>query len=239
MYKSSRIFLSAILMMLAQYAIADDFGVWLEAEADKKLSKKWSVGVNAEWKSSEKMSMGVSTTYKPVKWLKLQAGYDLQDIRYDGGLTSSGKKYNNPTWHLRHRLSASATGQLTTGRWKFSLRERWTYTYAPSFTCERTNVNENSSAYGTTTTVERSSKAKNTLRSRLTAEYSLSNCPLTPYASVEMFNAWNVEKMRYSVGTEYEFGKQHAVKLYYLYQDVFDDDDSNKHVIGAGYKFSF
>lgn len=231
--------LAVAFLFMAQGVLADDTGVWFEADAEKQLGRQWSIGANAVWKSSEKVSIGIDATYKLLKWLKVQAGYDLQDVRYDGRLSSSGKYYNSVAWHIRHRISASATGQLAMGRWKLSLRERWTYTYAPSFTCDRTNVNEGSDAYGTVWTFSRPCKAKNTLRSRLSAQYSIRHSILAPYASVELFNAWQLEKVRYSVGTELKFSQQHSLKLYYLYQSVTDDDDTDRHVLGAGYKFSF
>lgn len=48
-----------------------------------------------------------------------------------------------------------------------------------------------------------------------------------------------MKKTRWTVGTEYKINKKHSFDLYYRYQDHEDDDETNGHVLGVGYKFKF
>jgi hypothetical protein len=243
-----KVIVSYMLLMLcatvSQTAAADDFGTWLGIGAEKTLGSRWSIGADAEWRIADRVSAGVSAAYKPVKWLKLQGGYELQDVRSEGGLSSSGKYYNDAQWHLRHRFYGDVTGTLKTGRWKLSLRERLTYTTAPSYDRTRTVVNTERSDYGTVSTKTVESKSSTVLRTRLAAEYSIPHCALTPYASVEMYNNPSVQKMRYTAGAEYKINKRQSLKMYYLFQDrkTQDDDDEpaiDQHVVGASWNIKF
>lgn len=240
---------SLLALPMAAQAETDDVGMWLGVSAEKKLGKNWSAEVEGEWRlkdnisTTDRLTLGVSATYKINKWLKASAGYEFMDVRNAGGLSESRNYYNSTYWYPRHRFSAALTGTWKTGRWRFALRERWVYTYTPSYDRNRMNVNIDSPAYGTISSKTKDGKAKNVLRSRMSAEYNIPKCHFTPYGSIEMYNAWNIQKMRYTIGTEYKFNKHHSVKLYYLFQDrkSNDDDDTaqDQHVFGASYGFSF
>jgi outer membrane autotransporter protein len=83
---------------------------------------------------------------------------------------------------------------------------------------------------------------KNILRSRLQVEYDKKGLAVTPYANVEFFNAWSLQKTRFHVGLDWKVSKQHSLGLFYRYQKVRDDEDDvepNRHMIGFGYKFKF
>ena len=47
--------------------------------------------------------------------------------------------------------------------------------------------------------------------------------------------------MRYTVGSNISVAKQHNIKLYYRFQNVWDDDDEepNSHILGIGYTYKF
>ena len=64
-----------------------------------------------------------------------------------------------------------------------------------------------------------------------------------PYANVELYNSWAVEKVRYTIGTDINLSKQHTLGVYYRFQDMknvaADDYDPDMHYIGVGYKFKF
>ena len=77
-----------ILMMLClatmpASAQGDDFGLWTSIEVQKKIDKKWSVGLESEFrlqdnaKEFERWTAGVSGIYKPTKWLKLEGCYNF------------------------------------------------------------------------------------------------------------------------------------------------------------------
>lgn len=224
-------------------------GLMLEVGAEKKISKKVSVGLDAElrtrndFKTIDRWSLGVGAEYKPIKNVKLAAGYLLlndhfrEDISYkaDGSYNNWRPSY----WGIRHRLHASVTGSLKLSKnLRVSLRERWQYTYRPEKTVERWDFDN---AWWEDNV--REGKGKNQLRSRLQVDYEKKHALLAPFASVELYNSWAIEKIRYTVGTNIDLSKQHALSLYYRFQDmrnvaagVYDPD---MHYVGVGYKFKF
>ena len=226
-------------------------GMMMELGAEKKLSKKVSVGLDAELrtrnnlKTIDRWSIGLGAEYKPIKNVKLAAGYLLLNDNFRESISyKTDGSYNNwrPSyWGIRHRLYASVTGSYKlTKNLQVSLRERWQYTYRPAHTVsERWSYLDN--AYdGKEKTYN--GKGKNVLRSRLQVEYDKKGLAVTPYANVELFNAWSLQKVRYTAGLDWKLFKQHSVGAFYRYQNVRDDDDDNEpntHLIGVGYKFKF
>ena len=223
----------------------DDFGMWYELGAEKKISKKWSVGIDGEFRTrnntrtADRWSAGLSAEYKFFKGLKAAAGYTFL---YDNNKEELTWKKNLPNkwtpsyWGVRHRLFVQLAGSVSAGHFSFSLRERWQYTYRPEAQDKKYDFDEEAwkAVKG---------KGRNVLRSRLQVEYDIPHWKLDPTASVEMFNAGHgVDKMRYQVGVDYKYRKKHVFALTYRYQTVNDDDDDNEansHLIGLSYKFKF
>ena len=246
-----RITLTALaLTALSQPLMAQsEAGLLMEVGAEKKLSKKFSVGLEADMrtrnnlKTMDRWSVGISASYKPIKYLKFNAGYTLLDNNFREKISyNTSGSYNNwrPSyWGIRHRLHASVTGTYKfQNNLRVSLRERWQYTYRPEKTVERWDF-DNSWWEDKV----RSGKGKNQLRSRLQLEYDKKGALLTPFASMELYNSWAIEKIRYTVGTDFNITKQQTFSLFYRFQNmknVDDDDyDPDMHYIGVGYKFKF
>ncbi len=250
-----------VLLPLGTMAQSDDFGLDFSLEAQKKLNKQWSLSLEGEFrtrdntKTVDRWSVGVGTDYKLTKWLKLSAGYTFlydnnEKITYydstdddvlDGDAAAGDPKKLAEYWAPRHRFNVSFTlDKKLFGDFRFSLRERWQYTYRPEYTVsERWKYIDN--AYdGKEKTY--SGKGKNVLRSRLQIEYDKKGLAFTPYANVELFNAWSIQKVRYNVGVDWKLSNQHSIGAFYRYQNVRNDDDDNDpniHMIGIGYKFKF
>ena len=131
----------------------------------------------------------------------------------------------------------SLAGSVDWGRFDFSLRERWQYTYRPVAKGKKYDVDNDEWD-------DVKSKGKHALRSRLQIGYNIPKCKVDPFVNVEMFNYQGGErKMRYQVGVEYKLNKQNVFGLAYRYQTVNNDDDddgdANSHLIGLSYKFKF
>ena len=246
------------LLPLAASAQGDDFGLLFSLEAQKKLSQKWSLSLEGELrtrdntKTADRWSVGLGADYKATKWLKLSAGYLFlydhnEKISYfdayddevlDGDVNEGDPKKQAKYWAPRHRFNVSFTlDKKLIGDFRFSLRERWQYTWRPEYTVsERWSYFDN--AYdGKSKTY--SGMGKNILRSRLQVEYDKKGLALTPYANVEFFNAWSLQKTRMNVGLDWKLSKQHTVGVFYRYQVVRNDDDDNEpnfHMIGLGSK---
>lgn len=248
--KSKVLYLLALLMLpLASAAQSDDFGVWTSVGVEKKINKKVSVGLEAELRTRDdvseldRWSVGLDGQYKITKWLKVSAGYSLLN---DNNRKITYKETNGRPnklaeyWGVRHRFNVSLTGSRKFGNLQVSLRERWQYTYRPSKTIDQRWDFDDEEFDNKPKTYN--ARGKNVLRSRLQLSYDIPNCHVEPYVSAEAFNAWSVEKMRYTAGADWKISKKHAVGIYYLYQSVHDDDDDNepnRHVLGVEYKFKF
>ena len=230
---------------LTAAAQSDDFGLDFSLEVEKKLSKQWSLGLEGEvrtrdnTKTMDRWSGGLNVDYKIAKWLKASAGYTFlydnnEKITYK---TTGAVNKEAHYWGVRHRFNVSLTASQKFGNFKFSLRERWQYTYRPEKTVDRWAVDDEEWESHTY-----SGKGKNVLRSRFQAEFDKKGLALTPYANVEFFNAWSLQKTRFNVGVDWKLSKQHSLGAFYRYQVVRDDDDDNEpniHMLGLSYKFKF
>jgi len=238
--------LSVIVLLTMSLCVSaqDDFGIWYSLGAQKKINDKLNVEAEAEFrtrndsKTADRWTGALSVSYKILPWLKASGGYKLLYNNNREKITyNTNGDYNNwrPSfWGTRHRFHADLTASVNVGDFEFSLRERWQYTYRPEATTTRYDF-DNSKWEDTTV----SGKGKNVLRSRLQVEYDIPNCKITPYASVELYNAWSLDKTRYTLGADWKLTKQHVLGAYYRYQNINDDDDPNGHVIGLSYKFKF
>ena len=224
-------------------------GLLLGAEANKKLSKQLSISLEAElrtrnnFKTMDRWAVGLGAQYKLTNWLKADAGYKLlnTNFREDINLKENGA-YNHwrPSyWGIKHRFYASLAGSYKfSNNIKLELRERWQYTYRPEKTVERWDFDNE-----TWKDKVRSGAARNQLRSRFEVSYDRKPAFFTPYASIELYNSWGIEKIRYNIGTDLRLSKQHNLSIYYRYQDMkhsdADDFDPNMHYLGGSYKFKF
>ena len=84
------------------------------------------------------------------------------------------------------------------------------------------------------------------LRSRLELDYDIANSRWKPFVSVELYKPLNdkvdnkMDKIRYTVGTEYKINKHNALEAFYRYNNFIDDDENDgQHVIGLGYTYKF
>ena len=118
--KKFRILSILTMAMLTQPLMAQsEAGTMMELGVEKKLSKKVSLGLDAEWrtrnnfKTTDRWSVGIGADYKPIKNIKLAAGYILlndhfrEDISYnaDGSYNNLRPSY----WCIRHRVHDSVT----------------------------------------------------------------------------------------------------------------------------------
>ncbi len=240
----------AILMchlpMTPSNAQNSDFGMFYELGAEKNLSRKWSLGGELEFrtrnntKTADRVSVGLNAEYKFFKGLKASAGYSFL---YDNNPEEMDwkrdelrpNKWTPSYWSVRHRFNVSLGGSVDVGRLKISLRERWQYTYRPEASGKKYDFDNEiwNSVKG---------KGKNVLRSRLQLSYDFPHWKFDPFANVELFNAWNINKVRYQVGVEYKYRKKHVFSLTYRFQNTYEDDDdleTDSHLIGLSYKYKF
>ena len=237
-------------------AQGNDFGIWTEANVEKKISSRLTLDGGFELRTRDdgfgeldRWSVGVGADYKLTEWLKASVGYSLLNDN-NHKVNSSGKKYSD-FWGTRHRVNVSLAVSREFGDLTVSLRERWQYTYRPEMTVDRywNYTDEDDDAVygepvikkGATQTHTYSGKGSSKWRNRLQLKYKLTK-KWRPYLSAEStVGGSGLDKIRYTAGTEWRFTKQHVFDLFYLYQHSYKDDDAegNRHVLGIGYTYKF
>lgn len=177
----------------------------------------------------------ISLAYTPIDYLSLSAGYVLK--------LYGDKGWEHPNDFLRHRVNVDATGQVTLGQWKLSLRER----IMLDARADKIDLLEKN-------------RADAVLRSRLQAVYSIPNYPLSIIAKMELFNTLNakyfgqyINKLRPEIGLQWKVTKKNTLNLAYRYNyvysrniDVLDSgviaiehEYQHKHIILLTYKFDW
>lgn len=243
--------IALLLLSTTARAEGDDFGLWSEVNVEKKIDSHWDVAAGAELRlrdnasEIQRWSAGLDVSYKISKWLKISAGYSLLS---DNNYKVSTKQKVADYYGQRHRFNLSLTGSKDFGRLSLSLRERWQYTYRPAKSVWRHYAEGHQFAGqyadfdddGEPTKHTFDGKAKNVWRNRLQLKYKLTK-QWRPYVSAESYTAKALEKMRYSLGTEFRINKQHSFDVKYLFQDIRsnDNDETDSHIIGLGYTYKF
>jgi len=241
----SLLIIPGLLSVSTVRAQSDDFGMWYELGAEKKLSRKWNVSAEGELRTRnntrtiDRWSLGVGAEYKILKGLKASAGYIMlnNNNHEEMDLKKDGLSYNKWTpsyWGVSHRFNLSLTGSVDWNRFSFSLRERWQYTWRPEAEGKKYDFDEEAwkAVKG---------KGKNVLRSRAEVSYDIPHWKFDPFVNVEMFNGNSgIQKMRYQLGIDYKYMKKHAFALTYRFQNVNNDDSEvDSHLIGLSYKYKF
>lgn len=224
------------------------------AEISKKLPASFSVGAGVEVRSMQwikhtgQWSAEASVGYKPVKWLKISAGYKFIQAQTPSGFNSDG--YAMPSyWDNKHRASFSLTGQWKpVGKLTLSLRERYQFTYRESHPVPQFNEGL---PWGNKVV---NAKRTHILRSRLQAEYKpRKKSRWTPFVNFELYSQLSdvnvtksktegarlCDKWRLAAGTELKLDKRNSLEIFYRYANYSDPDDADSaHTIALVYSFS-
>lgn len=150
------LFAAALALCSATSAIAQsDFGVWTEISVEKSFNKKFSLEASVENRMAnnatqpQRWNAAIGGSYKPLKWLKLGAGYvfiynrNFQEaeekykendegeivLGKDGKPIIEGYNVDHGYWRPRHRAYFDVQGKVDIGRFSISLRERYLYNY--------------------------------------------------------------------------------------------------------------
>ena len=246
-----RLLLLSFAFLLATVSFAQtDNGLMLSAGVSHKFNKKFSLDGEVEmrtrndFRTMDRWSVGIGAGYKFTKYLKASIDYTLlidnnpeKIYSDDFGTVTVVNKWRPSYWGVRHRFNLSLTGSVDIGRFTLSLRERLQYTCRPESTQDLYD-------FGTETWEKKAIGAKNkaVLRSRFQVEYNIKKCKVNPFANVEFFNAWSLQKTRIIVGADWKVTKVHNLSFYYRLQLVnknIYDDEPNNNMFGVGYNFKF
>lgn len=215
-----------------------DNGLWTSLEVKKKLKYGLAVSLQEEYKmrenfsNTDKLETTLDLSWKPLSFLKGGVSYCRIDYNHPSN-------NNNPSeyWELRHRYIAYIMGSYEVGRFSLSLREKFQQTNRVGVIAD-----------------ENKSNPTNVLRSKFEVDYNIRKSPFTPYASVEVFYAFNepdgiqnppatgmVAEIRSAIGVEYALNKRLTFDAGYLYcsEKGWDDDVFVNGVKVGGYVRDF
>lgn len=242
---------------------SNDFGLDFSVEADKRLTKRLDLGIEAglrtqdDTRRMERVSLGAALGYKIVDTkqfgMKANAGFEYiwanklghTDAHYNKAGDLNGYNVYDHYWRNRHRTSFGLSATYSPSkRWSFSLKETVQYNHfcADSVAREKYRYNDDDELYLKETDRKAvSPKDRWVLRSKLTAEYNIKGAPLNPFASVDYGRGLNygANKWKFSVGCDWKINRQNHLTVFYRYQTENDDDEPDGHILGFGYKIKF
>lgn len=239
-------------------ALENDFGGRVSVTADKKIVKGVHLFAEGEVRLSDNFSSlgryqaGVGLTWKVTDLFKVGTGY-----------TFIQKQNSEGTWKPRHRVYLDGAVSLKAGDWRFSIKERLQFTHREVNNAYQTNPNSLA------------------LKSRFKIAYKGLQ-KVTPYGYIEIRNVFNdpsvkatwnttslsyadysfggyndayINRIRGSLGAEWEISKHHSLDFFlltdYFYDKSIDTNSSGTKLksltydqginvnLGVGYKFSF
>lgn len=234
----------ALALIPALASAQSDLGVWAGAEAQFKLSKKWSAEVGADvrtnsgFSSFNRWSLGAEVDFEPAKLLELGVGYSFQDQFKESYTTKKGNIVDD-YWRIRNRVYGQLKLKLRPSILKLDLRLRYQMTSK-----SEVSIAKYSSAGVRKDNEVKEAETENLLRSRIGMGFKNKSI-FTPSLSYELFNdladGFALSKQRLCVGTDIKLSKRNSIYVGYV-RNIFsdDDDDDNMHnAIQIGYKIKF
>ena len=236
-----------------------------------KNTDRWSVGVSL----SKRLYRNEAKTFN----VKAGLGYKFMSVYHgwstkckeDSVLMADGldpneyftKRYDFNYYDTyidhRHRFTTSLQASLELGRFKFSVREAYQYTYTDSadYAVSRyryANASRDSewarkkgytkldgNYYLRSDMDGKAASGKSLIRSRISVDYDIPHWKYDPFVSYELFNGiddgFKAEKSRFTAGVEFSFNKKHNFEVAYMWQNQHDDDEPAGSFICLSYKW--
>lgn len=203
-----------------------DWASWSSIGIDYKLNKKWTFGLEEQFRLKEDFSAvdeyftQLSAEYKLFKGFKLGAA-----IRYIRENDNQGnvQGYEN---HFRFQFDAKYKHEINNLEIGYRLRYQ--------------NKNELGVSY------DEGDYTKTNIRFKTSLKYNFSNWKLDPKFSAEIFNKFQEDeengfsKYRLTLGTDYKIKNFGELGIFYRYEKELNEDypDVNN-IIGVKYTYSF
>ena len=218
------VFVAFAFVALSKAQKTHDFGMWMSAGAEKKLSADWSAGIGTELRTKhrreyiDRWKLDVHSTYRIHRHFKLGAAYEfhIKNQATDSETVSL----------LHHRFMADVVPAMSAGGWlHLSLRERYQYTYRMA----------KDDIYA---------RHEHHLRSRMKAVMATAQSKWEPFTSAEVFNnmseRFTIDELRLAVGTGFRSSPHHSVNIGYMLNLKKSTDrlDNMLHVLTTEYIYN-
>ena len=192
--------LAFVFVALSKAQTTHDFGMWISAGAEKKLSADWNAGIGTELRTKhrreyiDRWKLDIYSMYRIHQHLKLGAAYEFHIKNHATGSETISL--------LHHRFMADAVPSIFVNGWlHLSLRERYQYTYRMA----KDDID---------------ALHEHHLRSRMKAVIAKAQSKWEPFASAEVFNnmeeRFTIDEIRLAAGTGYRFSPRHSVNIGYM-----------------------
>ena len=213
----SNVFIFLVLTILSCNASAqdDDFGLWLDAFANKKYSSS-EFSLYSEFytynnnRSIDRVSIGLEGDRDVFSFMKAGVGYLLMNKNKTGN------------YELRHRFYTNVKFKWEVFNLRFSLRERYQVTRYPGNNLE-------------------SPEYLNYWRNKMKISYEIPSCKVKPVIGIETFVLLNktdskrMDEVRYSVSALYPLTGTSNVEFYALLAQM---PDLNQYILGLTYQIA-
>jgi hypothetical protein len=217
--------ISIVLFTLPAFSQRDDFGAWMTLSLNKDLSKKFTLGLDQEFRLKENLTTinlfytNVGVSYKVTKFLKVGLVYRMIN-----------KQKNDGSYGMRSRIYSDLTFKVKPGKWTFSNRTRYQIEWRQAgYNSELNGLPE---AY-----LRNLTKIGHEIGPHATPyvatefRWQLQN-PREPWA-----NGFN--RTRFIGGMDYKFNDMHTIGTYFLFQKEFNvNDRQTLYIIGLEYTIS-
>ncbi len=222
MIKRGTVILFALLLSAIAAGQTNDYGIWYEAKADKKIWKglradfETSIRTNENARNIEKFYFEPGLRYKFNDYFNAGIYY-----RFIGQEEKDGKYHARHRWFAQIKVTAPSVARFTFGI-RYRIQQQFmTYIEDPE--------DEDPQWYQ---------------RVRLELDYDIRGIPLRPYVKTEtqllLFdpNEYTVDKWRTMFGVEYTLNKKHTFGLEYIYNDSRVTKPPFENLLGITYSVS-
>lgn len=207
------VFVLIVIVSSRVFAQSDDFGVWIDAAAKKKIASSELMLCSEFYtlnnsRSIDRISIGMEGNRNLIPSLSIGAGYLMMN------------KNKTDHYEIRHRIYTNVKYNCSISNLSFSFRERLQVTKYP----------EN---------VLATSKYLNYWRNRVRISYNIAESRIHPLVGVETFVLLNgdvsdrLDEVRYNLSAIYQLTKSTELELYGLLAKM---RDLNQYIFGIAYQ---
>lgn len=239
-----------------------DLGLNYRTQDHSSRTERWGIDLGLSYRffqtKDKKFNLKAGLTFEQIWRQKLAVieekykttedddGNEIYSLDSDGNRILNGYNGTDRYWRSRQRYSAAIEATWKPNkRWTFELKEtfQWShYCETDSVDRPRWRYNDDDELYLKRTEQKVfDNKDRLVLRSKVSVTYDIKGLPLDPFVSADYGCGLNYtsNKWRFTGGVDYKITKQHKLTLFYRYSTENSEDETDGHIAGLGYKFSF